>query len=161
MSLGLLLQILVSFLILNQRLCVRVLRSSFFLQKLLKLLKSVLLEADLRFQVVIISLQLHYLLVQRDLFVFKARDFALQLTFVGLLVIRDALESHKFIVNLVSLRHNQILTFLCFLKLSCHVVDMTLQSQYFLHVVLFFLLMFCNLERRASDLFLSTLNLTE
>mmetsp|Transcript_19159 Transcript_19159/g.23704 ORF Transcript_19159/g.23704 Transcript_19159/m.23704 type:complete len:139 (-) Transcript_19159:3034-3450(-) len=136
-------------------------RSSLPLKQSFKLLKSALLERDLREHVLLVAPQLTYLLVQRDFLVFKARDLPLQLCLVRFLVVRDALKRGQFLVNLITLSRHLVVVLSRVLELSRDVVDVPLKRQDLLNVILFLLLVLSDCKAGATNFLLSGLDLRE
>ena len=96
-------QITIGLLKLLDGLGVGVRRASLSFDESFKLLKPSLLKGDLGMQVLLVALGLSNMLLQRYLFVLKARDLPLELSLVGFLVTGNALKCGQFFDDLLSL----------------------------------------------------------
>ena len=159
MALSFRLEVAVGLLEVRDGLFVRVLASALDSEHLLELLEAGLFVGDLRRQVFKVPLLLHDSLVQRDLLVFKAGNFSLELGLVSLLVVGDALEGVELFVDLLALSLHLAVGVGGFFELAGDVVDVALQGEDLLHVVLLLLLVLRDHERRAAHFLLSVLHL--
>ena len=146
MSITVLLYVSVGSLQILNCLRIRVLRATLLLEHLLKLLKASLLKDDLRPEII---LSLHLLinaLIQADLLVFETGYLTLKLSFIGLLIIRNAFKGVQLLKDLFTFRLQLSGTLLSFFKLAGDMINMSFQSQDLLDVILFLLLMLLELE---------------